>query len=445
MDEFLKNMRQAIADYQMLQPGEAVQVAFSGGADSTALLLGLQELGYAVSACHLHHGLRGAEANRDAAFCEALCSRLGVPFVLRHANAAAYAAQTHESVETAARVLRYAFFAEAANGCKTATAHTANDNLETMLFHLARGTGLQGLCGIPPVRGDIIRPLILCTRVQAEAFLAVRGQGFVTDSTNLSDIYTRNRIRHGVVPVLEALNPAAADAAAGLAARLRQDEACLAGQASALLDAAARQGGWLVQPLHGAHPAVRTRALRQACAHSGVPARDFTARHTAALEGLLQAASPSAKADLPGGFAAWREYDLLKIGRWQAPSGYLEQKISIPFDGSLGAGMARVRISRTSKKVFYKSFNTFYANCDTIDMATLVLRTRRTGDRLRPHANSGSKTLKKLMIDRKIPSAQRSRLCVLADKNGIIAVQSIGMDASRCQSGSDVYEIRFEG
>ena len=170
MDEFLKNMRQAIADYQMLQPGEAVQVAFSGGADSTALLLGLQELGYAVSACHLHHGLRGAEANRDAAFCEALCSRLGVPFVLRHANAAAYAAQTHESVETAARVLRYAFFAEAANGCKTATAHTANDNLETMLFHLARGTGLQGLCGIPPVRGDIIRPLILCTRVQAEAF-----------------------------------------------------------------------------------------------------------------------------------------------------------------------------------------------------------------------------------------------------------------------------------
>ena len=250
---------------------------------------------------------------------------------------------------------------------------------------------------------------------------------------------------HGVVPVLEALNPAAADAAAGLAARLRQDEACLAGQASALLDAAARQGGWLVQPLHGAHPAVRTRALRQACAHSGVPARDFTARHTAALEGLLQAASPSAKADLPGGFAAWREYDLLKIGRWQAPSGYLEQKISIPFDGSLGAGMARVRISRTSKKVFYRSFNTFYANCDTIDMATLVLRTRRTGDRLRPHANSGSKTLKKLMIDRKIPSAQRSRLCVLADKNGIIAVQSIGMDASRCQSGSDVYEIRFEG
>ena len=224
----VKQARETIAAYGMLAPGERVLAALSGGADSVALLLVLRELGYTVSACHLEHGLRGAEAERDAAFCQDLCDSLHIPLFVKHADTAAHAKETRQSIETAARALRYAFFAEvlAQTGIpKVATAHTASDNLETVLFHLVRGTGLDGLCGIPPVRDQIIRPLIACTRDAVEAELARRGQPFVTDSTNLSDHYTRNRLRHAVVPVLQSLSPHAEQAAAGLSARLRLDAA----------------------------------------------------------------------------------------------------------------------------------------------------------------------------------------------------------------------------
>lgn len=448
MDKFLQSVRNTIAEYAMLEPGEPVLAALSGGADSVALLLALQELGYPVRACHLHHGLRGAEADRDERFCRELCAARGIELTVKHVDAAAHARETRESVETAARSLRYAFFRETAGAHKTATAHTADDNLETMLFHLARGTGLDGLTGIPPVREGIIRPLIACTREEVEAFLAARGQGFVTDSTNCESDYTRNRIRHEAVPVLKAVNPRAAQAAAGLAARLRADRAYLEEQAQALLQTAARDGGWDAETLAAGHPAMRTRALRLACAAAGMPLRDFTARHVAALEALLESRDPSARADLPGGFSARREYRLLKIepksNVWKAESA--EIPVEIPFDRAFGPGRTRVSVRAAQKdQVFYKSFNTFYAGCDTIDIPTLVLRTRRTGDRLRLTANGGSKTLKKILIDRKIPQEQRGRLAVLADKYGVIAVQAVGMDVSRRPQGGGVFEIRFEG
>ncbi|MGM9612159.1 MAG: tRNA lysidine(34) synthetase TilS [Butyricicoccus sp.] len=448
MDKFLENIRQTIAKYAMLEPGEPVLAALSGGADSVALLLALQELGYPVRACHLHHGLRGEEADRDERFCRELCAARGIALTVKHVDAAAYAHETRESVETAARALRYAFFRETAGTHKTATAHTADDNLETMLFHLARGAGLDGLAGIPPVREGIVRPLIACTREEVEAFLAARGQGFVTDSTNLAGDYTRNRIRQEAVPVLKAVNPRAAQAAAGLAARLRTDRAYLEQQAQTLLQTAARDGGWDAETLAGSHPAMRTRALRLACAAAGMPRRDFTARHVAALETLLESNDPSAQADLPGGFLARREYRLLKIEQKNSmpvtePG---EIPVEIPFDRAFGSGRTRVSVKAAQKdQVFYKSFNTFFAGCDTIDIPTLVLRTRRTGDRLRLTVNGGSKTLKKILIDKKIPQTQRGKLAVLADKYGVIAVQAVGMDVSRCPKGDSVFEIRFEG
>ena len=193
-----------IARYDMLRPGQPVLAALSGGADSVALVCVLRALGYAVRAYHLNHCLRGQESERDAAFVHSLCTKLDVPLTLEREDAAAYAAQTGESVETAARKLRYARL----SGCaarqgitRIATAHTADDNLETMLFHLARGTGTRGMAGIPPVRGQIIRPLWTATRAEVEAYLSGLGQDFVVDSSNLSLDYTRNRIRHTVVPL----------------------------------------------------------------------------------------------------------------------------------------------------------------------------------------------------------------------------------------------------
>ena len=446
-ETMMETVKQTIADWRMLKAGEPVLVALSGGADSVALLRALLALGYPVHAFHLNHCLRGAESDRDEAFCRALCERLGVPLTVERIDVGAQAAQTGEGVEAAARRIRYARLAAAAQGTKTATAHTADDNLETMLFHLARGTGPKGLAGIPPVRGDIIRPLIGVERAQVEAYLAELGQDFVTDSTNRSDDYTRNRIRHEIVPVLRQINSAVCGAAARLGGLLRQDEAFLREQTEVCLTRAARlDGSWEVSPLREAHPAVRSRALRRLAEQSGMPMRDFTAQHVRALEGLLETADPSAECDLPHGYCARREYGTVRLERAEMPAERNEILLTVPFDGAVWQGTVRLSLCPLEKNtVFYKSFNTFCVDCGTIDSGSLCVRTRREGDRIRLNGNSGSRTLKKLMIDRKIPRLRRDGLAVVADKYGVIAVQDIGMDHSRRPQGGPRMQIKIEG
>ena len=446
MDKFLRTIAQTIAENHMLVPNEPVLVALSGGADSVALTLALRELGYPVHACHVHHGLRGAEANRDAQFCRNFCRAYGIELDVQYVDAAAYAKAHRQSIETAAREVRYTALEQAARGHKIATAHTANDNLETMLFHLARGTGAAGLAGIPPVRGTVIRPLLGCMRPQVEAFLAARGQDFVTDSTNASDEHTRNRIRHTVIPALLEVHPGAVHNAGALSARLRQDDAFLEQEAAKLLAKAAQGDGWQVELLRDAHPALRTRALRQLCAARGVPRRDFTARHIRALEALLENPRPSAWVNLPAGFVARREYGLLKLENSVLESQIVPDAVPVHSCGTFGTADLRVSIRRLEKnQVFYKSFNTFCVDCGTIDFASLCVRPRRAGDRLRLTENGGSRTLKKLLIDRKIPRCRRDGLAVIADKNGVIAVQDIGMDHSRRPQGGARMQIKIEG
>ncbi len=444
-EAMLETVKQTIEDWCMLAAGEPVLVALSGGADSVALLRALLALGYPVRAFHLNHCLRGGEADRDEAFCRALCEKLDVPLIVERIDIGAQAAG--EGVEATARRIRYERLTAAAQGAKVATAHTADDNLETMLFHLARGTGPKGLAGIPPVRGEIIRPLIGVERAQVEAYLAELGQDYVTDSTNLGDDYTRNRIRHEVVPVLRQLNPSVCGAAARLAALLRQDEAYLSEQAENCLTYAARpDGAWEVLPLREVHPAVRSRALRLLAAQSGMPMRDFAARHIEALERLLENPNPSAECGLPHGFLARREYGAVRLDRRENPIDRPEIPLSVPFDGAVWQGSVQLSLRRLEKKqVFYKSFNTFCVDCGTINFASLCVRTRRAGDRLRLTENGGSRTLKKLLIDRKIPRCRRDGLAVIADKNGVIAVQDIGMDHSRRPQGGARMQIKIEG
>ena len=198
--------------HQMVQPGDCVWVALSGGADSVCLLRLLLKqkdaMQLTIRAVHVNHHLRGAESKRDAAFCRALCAQWHVPFTLLERDVQAYAEAQHCSIETAARVCRYeAFAACLSDGEKLATAHTASDNLETAVHRLIRGGGLQGMSGIPPVRSFFIRPLLGFTRQDIESMLEELQQPFVTDSSNLTDDYTRNRIRHQIVPQMRQLNP----------------------------------------------------------------------------------------------------------------------------------------------------------------------------------------------------------------------------------------------
>lgn len=443
----LETVKRTIAEYQMLQPGESVLVALSGGADSTAALRVLLELGYAVRAFHLNHCLRGEEADRDEAFCRSLCDTLHVPLQIARADVAAEAERYGEGIELAARRIRYDALYAAAGEYKIVTAHNADDVVETVLFHLVRGTGPAGLAGIPPVRGKLLRPLIHVTRQEIEAYLREKNQGYVTDSTNADTCYTRNRIRHKVVPELRVINPALSKAVMRLSTILQQDNAYIEQMAAAkLARAAADNDRWRVDAFRSEHPAVRSRMLRQMAEHVGVPMKDFTAQHIEALQKIVFSEMPSAAYSLPHGFTACREYDKIYITKEYTAKIRKKVPLTVPFDGWVWNGSLHLTIRRLEKKeVFYKTFNTFCVDCGTICYDTLCVRTRLSGDRIRLTAHSGSKTLKKLMIDRKIPRIQRDQLAVVADKNGIIAVEGIGVDIARTPKNGELIVIKIEG
>ena len=231
----LEKVKSAISRYEMLGRGEEVLVGLSGGADSTALLLSLIELGFKVRAIHVNHNLRGDESLRDQRFCEELCARLGISLSVESVDVSAYAAEKKLSVELAARELRYAAFEKHSLGNKIATAHTLSDSFETALLNLTRGCGVKGLCGIPPRRKNIIRPLIFCTRADVEAYLACKGQNFVTDSTNLSDDCSRNIIRLNVIPELERINPSLLKSFESSLCAISEAEAFIGAEAEKLL------------------------------------------------------------------------------------------------------------------------------------------------------------------------------------------------------------------
>lgn len=265
----------------MLEDGDTVIVGLSGGADSTALLRVLCELkteyNLNLIAAHVNHGIRGAEADRDEAFCKELCKKLGVQIYAFHIDIPELAKERGVSLEVAGRDARYEFFTGlAGEKGKIATAHNAQDTAETLLLNLCRGTGLKGLTGIPPVRfvehkagcrSDetvstmVIRPLIECTREEIEAYLESLGQDYVTDSTNLEDDYTRNRIRHNVIPELVAVNENAMGNITRCISTLKDDSDFLEALAEELVSSSNRGDGLDTDALLAAPKPVLSRAV----------------------------------------------------------------------------------------------------------------------------------------------------------------------------------------
>lgn len=252
----------------------AVAVGFSGGADSVALLSLLSERartdGFPLLALHIHHGIRGAEADRDEAFCERLAARLGVAFRSVRVDVPAWAKEYGMGTEEAARALRYRCFEDVMaekNIPLLATAHHADDNAETMLFRLARGTGLDGLCGIPQVRrlgvGYVVRPLLPFTKEEILGYCRENGLEYVTDSTNLEPCCTRNLLRLEVLPALERAVPNAAVTMARTAEGLRQDADCLNALAAEWLLSHRREGALRAAELQALHPALLGRVLAE--------------------------------------------------------------------------------------------------------------------------------------------------------------------------------------
>ena len=258
-----------IEAYQMLSPDSAVVAGVSGGADSMALLHVLQswrkdwpEL--KVTAAHVNHCLRGAEADRDEEHVRRYCQREGIPLEVLKIDVREEAAKRKLGLEACGRAVRYEFFRRLAgeNGV-IATAHTLSDLAETVLLHLTRGTGLKGLCGIPPVRENIVRPLIDCSRREIEDYCREHKIPYVTDSTNLEAWYSRNKVRLQVLPALKEINPAFEEAVGRMAQSLREDDGCLWEEARELLGRAAlEKDGWSCSVLSRGRKPVRIRAIR---------------------------------------------------------------------------------------------------------------------------------------------------------------------------------------
>lgn len=420
--------------------GETVICAVSGGADSTAMLhmlCALQaELEIRVSAAHYNHRLRGEESDRDEAFVRSLCRTLGVPLTVSGGDVARRAEETGESIEEAARKMRYAFL-EGLGGT-VATAHTADDNLETVLLNLVRGTSLRGLCGIPPKRGKVVRPVLCLTREEIEKYLKEQSLPHVEDSTNAERDVRRNRIRLDVVPLLRQENPAAAQTVLRAGALLRQDEAYLEQAAEELRQAAERDGGWSCAVLKHAPETIRSRAVRQILQRISAP--KLTSAHIRAVCALIASEDPSAEAALPGGWTAARQYELLTLGeRTCAP---LWKPVTLCMNGvtpipELGLQIrCHMEQGAQKKPQNENSATTFICGCDMMEKnQTLLARPRASQDTMR--VSGGHRTLKRLMIDRKIPAAQRSSLPVIVCGSYVIGVYGVGenLDNTAGESG----------
>ena len=370
----LNKLREFSRQQGLIQPGDSIVCAVSGGADSMALLWALyllkEEWDLDISAAHFNHHLRGAESDRDEAFVREFCDGYGIPLHVGSGHIVPG---------------------------KIATAHTADDNAETLLMHLVRGTGLKGLGGIMPQNGNVIRPMLSITRQEIEDFLAEYAVDHITDSSNNGDDFLRNRIRHHVMPLLKEENPRLSQNLSAMALRLRQDE-------EALTQQAAFEGAPQVEVLRNMAPAVRARALEKFLKDSGV--KEPEAVHIRQADALVFSDNPSAKANFPGGLIIGRKYDILTVVC--ADTG------EIPY---------RIRCDVAEEII--NTTDTF----TVVPVGEVYIRSRQSGDAIR--LPGGTKTLKKLLIDRKIPAAERSRIPVLCDDLGILAVGGIGVNLDR--------------
>ena len=446
-------MREAVRTWcraqGLIEPETHLVCAVSGGADSVAMLHCMcalrEELRITVAAAHFNHHLRGAESDRDEAFVRTLCETLGVELTVSGGDVAARAARTGESIEEAARKLRYAFFEEL--DAPVATAHTADDNLETVLLNLVRGTSLRGLCGIPPRRGRIIRPMLCVTRSQIEQYLEENQLTYVEDSTNFEPDARRNRLRQSVIPLLREENPSLSRTVLRGSLLLRQDEAFLEAEAARVLETARRGGGWSCAALRAQPEALRTRALRSLLRDISAP--KLSSAHIEAVDTLLFSKAPSASCTLPGCWMVAREYELLTLRRTERkPPAWKPVRLCGEGAAELPELGLRVtwRTEKNPEKIseIQNSASTFVFGCDMMKKTrTLFVRPRETGDEMR--LPGGRRTLKRLMIDRKIPAALRDRLPVIADESGVIGVYGIGVNLDRKpRAGEAAYILQIE-
>ncbi|MBR5155087.1 MAG: tRNA lysidine(34) synthetase TilS [Clostridia bacterium] len=432
---------QTIYRYNMIDKGDKVLVAVSGGADSICLLHILNnlkaDLGFDIACAHVNHGLRGEAADSDERYVKEFCEKLGIPFFVKHEDVGALANAKKLTVEEAGRFVRYNFFAELkkVHGFnKIATAHNKNDNAETVFMRIIRGTGIDGLGGISYVREDaVIRPILDVSRTDIEDYCNENELKYCTDATNFDNDYTRNKIRNELIPYLEKeFNSKVSDSLIRLANSADEDSKFINGYAKRLFDR-------LGSPLPGKTPnaihiesfkmvdrAIGARIIRIAARKSAGDVK-LERKHIDDIFDILDKPTGTS-IDLPEGLKAEINYG------WLTFRGPLDNKaVELSADGffeevSVGESVylegigKNISLREESAKTYKLKINEIAADLDKLGNQPLFLRNRRSGDRLAWFADGRTKKVKKIFIDEKIPQKDRDKIPLICTGDEVVAI-----------------------
>ena len=458
---FINEILEYADQYSMFPASGIVLAAVSGGADSMCLLSILSQIsqirGFKVEVLHYNHMLRDGESERDEAFVRDRCEAIGMTCHVEYGDVKAAAGRNKLGIEETARIMRYDFFyeqAEKLGAVRIATAHTSDDNAETIIMNLTRGAGTTGLGGIPPVRGIIIRPMLCVSRDEIIKDLKSRNTGYVEDSSNAQLVYTRNKIRSTVMPVLKEINPRFTEAAFFAASICRADDEYLSHKADEFLKTQERSDAVNVKALLSLPTALASRVVRKLFGGS------LSFLHVKAVLELCGNDDPSACLSLPG-VIVYREYcDIVFEKSNDRRSGEI---ISINDESTLNTygfnpvnpedGFTDIIIGTefklTCKTIIFddtinRSLTNFLFNNAEL-CGKITVRPRREADRIRLFGRVGTKTLKKLFIEKRIPARKRALIPVVADDAGVLAVCGIGRsDRAIPNPGEPAIMIMFE-
>lgn len=427
---------------------DTVLVGLSGGADSVALLCELVRvcaLGMVanVAAAHYNHGMRGAAADADGRFCEELCRARDVRLIAGRGDVPAVARARGLSLETAAREERYAFLERArkeADASCIAVAHHRDDQAETVLLHLFRGAGANGLAGMRPRNGLIVRPFLTVPRADILAYLAAHDVPYRTDETNALPVAERNRVRAELLPLMRSFNPDVAAALCRSAGLLAEDEDCLSALGAVLLEQAALPGGGYDRgALFAAHPAVQARALRALL--TGAGAVDIALSDIRRVRALLTAQTGT-RIELGAGLSCWVDAFAVHAGRYAKA-----QPFCVPFCRLGATGTPAGRFFAEEAAAYRAPATPFEAFVDADRLpADLVVRTREDGDRFFPLGAPGERKLSDYFTDKKLPVEKRGLPLLCADSQVLFVPGFTISETVRVTDNTRrVLRIQFEG
>lgn len=418
--------------HKLLKRGDKVLVALSGGADSVALLIALRKLGYECEAMHCNFHLRDKESDRDETFTKELCSRLGIVLSIVHFDTKAYATQKSISIEMAARELRYAAFEEqrASTGAQAiAVAHHRDDSAETLLLNLTRGTGIRGLRGIQPKNGYIIRPLLCVGRDEILDYLKWRGESYVTDSTNLASIYTRNKIRLEIIPKLAEINPSIHASLAATAQRISEAEKIYSDAINKAIERV-RKGNRI-------SIAALTKEIAPATVlYEILSPLGFNSAQIDDISRSMQ--DEGAKQFHASEYSVIKDRETLIITQ---SNGFEQQDVVLPTEGIIETvqGTLAITLAEFNGDI-PKQRNTACLDAEKLHLP-LTLRNTRKGDRFAPFGMRGTKLVSDYLTDRKKSIFEKQMQLVVTDAKGEIVWLVGERPSSRCSIDKNTKKI----